>query len=266
MLSSHTRDRSGAAESHERGARVAKILVTLGASLALVLHLASPALRLDTVAIILLGIAVIPWLDVVFESIDTPFGGVKYRTLTQRIDQLTGESAALRKVQEANEARERIEHAGADADPSDRLNALAAEYSKLRDVQEGMPSGAERTRAMTTIMGQMISAADSGASIPLEAALQGGDLGRRLAAYAVLYARPDAAYAIPLVNSVIEVEPKPFGQFWGLRAIARLIEVAAPEAIDLNTARRLKEFRRHLPPASDRMFELRRILEQLGLT
>jgi hypothetical protein len=35
--------------------------------------------------------------------------------------------------------------------------------------------------------------------------------------------------------------------------------------MDLNTARTLKEFRRELPAASDRMFELLRILEVLGL-
>lgn len=229
--------------------------------------MALPELGLDTLALILLGIAVIPWLDVIFESIDTPFVGVKCRTVTERLDQLTGANASLRKIQEANEARERVPSAEftAEVPPSGRLEAMAAEYNKVRDPAQGMQSGAERTVAMTKIVGQMIAAADAGASLPLDNALRGGDLGLRLAAYAVLYARPDPAYTIPLVNSVIELEPKPFGQFWGLRAISRLVEVAGSQAIDLNTARRLTEFRKELPAASDRMFELRRILEQLGL-
>lgn len=267
VMAANTDTGSGAARIPDRKARVAKAFVTLGALVVLALHLALPDIGLDAPALILLGIAVIPWLDVIFESIDTPFGGVRYRAVTQRLDELTGESASLRQIQEANEARERMQSAGfaAQVPPSERLDALAKEYNEVRDPDRGMRSGAERTAAMTKIVGQMIAAADAGATFPLDEALRGGDLGRRLAAYAVLYARPNPAYTIPLVNSVIELEPKPFGQFWGLRAISRLIEFSESQAIDLNTARRLKEFGMGLPAASDRMFELRKILEQLGL-
>lgn len=258
----------GASRRPDRRARIAKILVTLGALVVLALHLGVPDLGLDSIALILLGIAVVPWLDVIFESIDTPLGGVKYRTLEERLDELTGESASLRQVQGAYEARERVEaeESASEIPASERLDALAAEYNTLRDPQRGMPSGAQRTAAMTKLVGQMIAAADAGARLDIGRALLGGDLGARLAAYAVLYARPDATYAIPLIDSVIELEPKPFGQFWGLRAVARLIEASGPQVVDLNTGRRLKEFQKNLPAASDRAFELRRILEQLDMS
>lgn len=254
-------------KSPERGPRIAKVCLTVGALVVLTLHLAVPDFELDTAALILLGLALIPWLGVVFESIDTPFGGVKYREITKRLDHLTGESASLRQVQEANEARERVSTSESVAASSSagRLDELAAEYNRVRDPARGMRSGAERTAVMTKLVGEMIAAADAGATLQIDNALRGGDLGLRLAAYAVLYARPDETFTIPLVQSVIDLEPKPFGQFWGLRAIGRLLEDFGSRVIDLNTAGQLKHFRHELPPDSDRMFELNRILERLGV-
>jgi hypothetical protein len=46
---------------------------------------------------------------------------------------------------------------------------------------------------------------------------------------------------------------------------SRLIEKTGANQVDLNTARRLRDFQRRLPPSSDRMFELRKILATLGV-
>lgn len=227
-------------------------------------HVCFPSARIDSILLILLGIAAVPWLSAILESIETPFGGIKYRSLAGRLDQLEGESSSVRQVQDANDARERARVLGASlASPSEALEALAAKYNTVRAPGTGMKSGAARTQVMTRIVGQMIAAADDGGQLPLEPALSGDDLGRRLAAYAVLYSRPDPRYAVPLVDSVLSFEPKPFGQFWGLRAIARLVEDAGPDSIDLNTVRRLRAFEGELPAASDRAFELRRVLAVL---
>ncbi|WP_158648108.1 hypothetical protein [Nocardioides houyundeii] len=212
------------------------------------------------------GIAVIPWLSTVFESIDTPFGGVKYRQLANRLDEVEGQSASVRQVQQAYEARERVQAADpVEGQAEQRLPALIANYNAVRHPQTGMPSGPVRTQVMTRIVGEMIAAAEAGESVQIDSALKGTDQGLRLAAYAVLYARPEPSYAIPLIDSVVDIEKKPFGQFWGLRAISRLVEVAGRRQIDLNSARRLRDLQEDLPRSSDRMFELRRILEGLDL-
>jgi len=252
---------------HARVSLLVKILISVVAAILVLIHLIHPNAPLDSTLLVLLGVAVTPWLGVVFESVDTPFGGVKYRDLEQRVNQLTAESSSLRIVQGANEARDRAQRVGNVSNDSsnDRLNELAAEYVSVRDPRSGKRSGDARTQLMTRIVGEMIAAADSGATIPLESALHSGDLGLRLAAYAVLYSHPDNNYTIPLVDSVIDLEPKPFGQFWGLRAISRLIEVAGPNSIDLDTARRLRDFKSQLPASSDRTYELRKILSGLGI-
>lgn len=258
----HTR----ASEDERRAARLAKVALSVGAVALAAVHVALPGARLDTIVLVLLGIAVVPWLSAVFESIDTPFGGVKYRELSTRLDRVEGEGASVRQVQAAFEARERVQSSGPTrSGDKERLPDLVAEYNATRDPRTGMPSGPARTQKMTRIVGEMIAAAEAGESMPVEAALKGADLGERLAAYAMLYTRPDPVYIIPLVDSVIDHEKKPFGQFWGLRAIARLLESAGPHQMDLNSARRLRMLQEEFPPSSDRMFELRRILEMLDL-
>ncbi|VXC11136.1 hypothetical protein [Nocardioides sp. AX2bis] len=254
-------------DAHHRRAGLVKGAITAGALALVVVHLVWPTVQMDTIVLVLLGIAIVPWLGSVFESIDTPIGGVKYRELAQRMDQVEGASASVRQVQEANEARERAQLTDAiDGESRERLPSLVSQYNAVRDPRTGMPSGSARTQVMTKIVGEMIAAADAGESVPLESALKGGDLGQRLAAYAVLYSKPDPNYTIVLIDSVIDVEKKPFGQFWGLRAISRLAEEMGSQQIDRNSARRLRDLRKELPAASDRMFELRGILEVLDLS
>jgi hypothetical protein len=116
---------------------------------------------------------------------------------------------------------------------------------------------------MTTIVGQMIAAIRRGDDIEIEESLRSGNPGQRLAAYTMLYTRPDPDFTIPLVDSIVDIESKPFGQFWGLRSLARMIESSGRHVIDLNTERRLREFLMSLPAGTDRWYELSRILDAL---
>jgi hypothetical protein len=140
---------------------------------------------------------------------------------------------------------------------------LAAEYNKVRS---RMPrSSTARTQQMTRVVGRMMAVAGAGASLDIEAALRSNDPGTRLAAYSVLYTHPDFGYAGPLVESIVDVETQSFGQFWGLRALRRIVDGTHIRQLDAGTVRLLLDFKKRLAPDSDRNFELGGILQILGL-
>jgi hypothetical protein len=86
--------------------------------------------------------------------------------------------------------------------------------------------------------------------------------GRRLVAFAYLLARPDPQYLEGLVDSVINIEDKPFGQYWGIQAIGRVIASQSSDAtLDLRILTKLRSFLSHLTPGTDRYYELQRILQ-----
>jgi hypothetical protein len=88
--------------------------------------------------------------------------------------------------------------------------------------------------------------------------LDSDDRGVRLAAFSGIYSRPDPDLAQQLTAVVCE-EDKPFGQYWGLRALRRVVD-ADPGALDRNSRRRLEELLRKVPSGTDRAYELREIL------
>ncbi len=57
------------------------------------------------------------------------------------------------------------------------------------------------------------------------------------------------------------VEDTRFGQYWGVRALRRLVE-ADPAALDAATRRRLEHLATTLEPASDAADELRQLLRR----
>lgn len=119
-----------------------------------------------------------------------------------------------------------------------------------------MAPGDNRTKLMTSIVGKMIAAIERGAGANINGGLLSNQQGRRLVAYVSLYVRPDAAYLIPLVDTTVDFETKHFGQYWGLRALRRLVETGGSESVDRNTLRQLTSL---LPASSDRQYELARI-------
>ena len=68
--------------------RLLPLLITVGALAIAVVHAGWPDLTIDTITLGLIGIAVIPWLGQIFESLELPGGTkVKYRDLVQKIEE-----------------------------------------------------------------------------------------------------------------------------------------------------------------------------------
>ncbi|MFG1807422.1 hypothetical protein [Streptomyces sp. NPDC049040] len=223
-----------------------------------VAHVVWPHLKIDLISVGLLVVGVLPWLDGLFKSIQTPFGGVEYRDMERRLDELTGETQSARRIAETGEARELARQDARFAGSAESLAELAAEYDRTR---ADMSPGDARTNAMTTLVGRMISAVESGEEADVRDFLGSGRRGLRLVAYVSLYVRPDTAMLIPLVDSLIDLEDKPFGQYWALRSLRRVIASGGHDLMDNNTLRRLRNLYRGLPSGSDRGYELGRILE-----
>jgi hypothetical protein len=140
-----------------------------------------------------------------------------------------------------------------------RLDALAEEYNATR---ASMPPGTARTSKMTSIVSHMISVL-SGVGTDLfdvSEHLSSSDRGQRLAAYAYLYANPDARRTQEVVDALVN-EDKPFGQYWALRALRKQL-LTDPTALDLNSRRRLEQLAEAFAPTTDRAYELREALKE----
>jgi hypothetical protein len=145
-------------------------------------------------------------------------------------------------------------------DVSATIDDLIDQYNAARSAA---PTSAERTTRLTTIVSTMISAL-SGAGhevIDVDSFLEArNNDGRRVAAYAYLYANPDPRLTATLVRAILTDETR-FGQYWAVRALRRLISVD-PAALDLNSRRELERLLAKLKPTTDRAFELRQALTE----
>jgi hypothetical protein len=100
----------------------------------------------------------------------------------------------------------------------------------------------------------------------LESTLLSDDAGWRLAAYAYLYAKPDARSIKLLVDSVAWKEDKPFGQYWGLQAVERVVAVCKSEDIPASVLSVLQSYANKVPRGTDRDHEVRKLLQEIGRT
>jgi 2-polyprenyl-6-methoxyphenol hydroxylase-like FAD-dependent oxidoreductase len=88
-----------------------------------------------------------------------------------------------------------------------------------------------RTKALTQVVAQLVALARKMPDYPWQEALSSDDRGRRVAAYAWLYARPDADASRLLAQTLTTGhEDTDFGQYWGLQALQRCLQLADPDA------------------------------------
>jgi hypothetical protein len=237
-----------------------KIVVSVMGLLAAIVHVSRPDLRIDSVTIILLVIAVIPWAQPLIKSIELLGVKLELQQLQEKVAEAKGAAeSATRQVGLA------LAVSGNEPQPAvlldsqaieNEIKQLADEYNHIRD---SLPSGNARTRAMTNVVSKMIGIARRTPSFDLESALGSQKRGLRLFGYAFLYERPDAAFLLPLVESVTRVEDKPFGQYWGLQALKRVLP-NAPLEMQREAKTRLRVFSERIPAGTDRDYELRQIL------
>ncbi|HEX4850478.1 MAG TPA: hypothetical protein VFV08_06705, partial [Puia sp.] len=92
--------------------------------------------------------------------------------------------------------------------------------------------------------------------------LKESDNGKRLSAYADLYAKPESQYVSELTDALI-AEKTRFGQYWAIQALDKIQQHAANSISDPNVLSKLKTFYNQLENGVDRKFELGRILPGL---
>ncbi|WP_143645193.1 hypothetical protein [Streptomyces antioxidans] len=217
-----------------------------------VTHVLAPELKIDNVTVALLVVAVVPWLRDLLNSIELP-GGVR----------LEFKEAVERRI----EAAERIADAalvgsGDDGPGADGATALrevrrlAAEYLEVRG---SMGSGSARTQRMNGVFARLVRTTQRLTDPDLDRWLTSPDGGLRLAAYARLYAVPDADALAALTDAVVK-EPLAFSQYWGIHALDKVVDAVGVEDVPPGVVRRLEDCR---PRGGDRVALLRRLTAKL---
>jgi hypothetical protein len=243
-----------------------RLLVTAVALAAVAAHLIWSSLKVDGVAVAMLVVALLPWLGSVFESLELPGGWkVQYREIQQQLEKTHAQSqqaigAAASASQKADFALAASEPATGTGTASDQFNQLVAEYDHIRATQQ---SSNTRTKTLTQIVAQMVALAREMPDYAWQQALSSDDRGRRVAAYAWLYARPDADASRLLARTLTTgYEDTDFGQYWNLQALQRCLQLADPDTA-ATLKPELERFLPSLPPNNPRCHELADLLQQL---
>jgi hypothetical protein len=197
------------------------LLVSIGAVSGAVLHVAFPTVVPDAITAGFVALAILPWLAPLIKSVEIPGVG-KLELQEIKRDILEAKGAALSAGRKADLAVADLVTPSTSPEASEALgvpplDSLASEYNRIRRTQQ---SGRARTEAMTSVVRRLIDESRSLDTFDIESHLRSKDGGKRLAGYAFLYSRqhPDATVLTTLVDSMVNVEDTPFGQYWGLQA------------------------------------------------
>lgn len=266
-------------DSRDRAHRIAPLLITVGCVVLAIVRLARPDLTIDTITLVLIAIAAIPWLGQIIESFELPGGPkVTYRKLEQRIaaqDQKIAQAQGAARSAEAqagtvlssitaNPPPQRMQ--GKNTASESTIAGLVAAYDEIRRTQK---AGSGRTAALTDIVARMLPLAGNGEADIAHGLT--GDGGERLAAYVALFAHPDPTLLDALVRSVSAPQPgntrrfvaQPFEQYWGLKAVRKTLESMDPNDVSPMTRDRLVELHDRIDPSTDRYFEATQLLKLL---
>jgi hypothetical protein len=241
-------------------------LVTAVALAAVAAHLVWSNLKVDGVVVAMLVVALVPWLGSVFDSLELPGGWkLQYREMQQQLDKTHAQS--LQAIGAAVSASQKADFAVAASAPttgtgtaSEQFDQLVAKYNQIRATQQ---SSNTRTKILTQIVAQMVALAREMPDYPWQEALSSDDGGRRAAAYAWLYARPDADASRLLARILTSGhEDTDFGQYWNLQALQRCLQLADPDTA-ATLKPQLERFLPRLPANTPRSHELADLLQQM---
>jgi hypothetical protein len=242
-----------------------KLVVSIIAAAGIVAHFVFK-IQIDGVTLGLLCLGSLPWLAPLIKSVEIPgVGKIEMQEVKAQAEQAKGAAeSAVQKVELvlANAVSKELTVVASEMS-ADKVAVewqnCAEEYKRLRD---RLPSGSNRTSLMTQVVSRMLSLAPLLSNYDVTSELKQGDRGRRLGAYVFLYARPEPRYLQDLVSSVTQIEDKPFGQYWGILAIQKVLGgIADPVE---NTKQELRRFLAKLKPGTDRYYELSKILQEPG--
>jgi hypothetical protein len=146
------------------------------------------------------------------------------------------------------------------AEARKRFDELAEEYV---DIRGRLRSSSARTTAMARIVQQVVALAPKLDSESVDEALSSDHWGKRVCAYAYLYAQPTPALLGKLIQALASEPPEhAFGQYWGIRAIGRILSDRTVNSEMV--VEPLRVLLAKLTPGTDRHYELTRILGDLG--
>ncbi|MCG8925327.1 hypothetical protein [Lentzea sp. CC55] len=243
--------------------------VISGAALAAaVVHVVWPSAKIDATTVLLLGLALVPWLGNLLESLELP-GGLKlqYRELEERVEQVETEGKAsiddASSVAQAALGAARLGSAVQHRQPAGNLPDLDELVLEMRRLRQ-LPYSESRTDIRDQVFGAMIVVAGREPGFDIGAALRDDDPDRRLAGYAGLHGKPDAE----LVEAVVDVlarEQSAFNQYWAIKALRVLTGLANPSEVTPKLAAVLKRLREMVPTGSSRAHEVDLLSRSLGL-
>jgi hypothetical protein len=205
------------------------VLISLAALSLAGAHLALPE-RADTVFLGLGLVALVPWLASFLRTLTLgSWFKVEFLELKQQVQEVRqvveATSSQVRSAVEEVRATRRDAVVIGDSclTPDAVLAALIAQYKlTVRNCSPGNP----RTGKLTQVVAEMVRVAPQAQHFDVAAALGGKDQGKRLAAYARLYARPDPARLGELVNGLAGHKQRAFVQYWGIRAVGKVLAVS----------------------------------------
>jgi hypothetical protein len=183
--------------------------LTAGATAVAVSHAIWPGVKIDGVTLGLIGLAILPWLAPIIKSVELPgIGKIELQEVKAQVEELRGQTAsANQKADTALAGRAASMTAASDTRSEvltdDQFLKLAARYNEIRRTQN---SGPLRTGAMTDVVVEMMNLAYTTPIASIVPLLYEEDDGRRLFAYAYLYARPEPKVLPELVRSVVCIE------------------------------------------------------------
>jgi hypothetical protein len=188
------------------------LLVTIVAVSLAIAHLVWPAAKIDAITVLLVVVALLPWLGGMLESIELPGGWkVIYRKLEERVTEVASTAQAAFGAVGATAA------AAAPA-TSNTIRQLTEEYWRLR----ALPRTQARTDELDRLFGTMAAVVPTLPGFDVAAALQDDDAGMRLAGYAYLHTKPDPTY-LQTVVATLDSEKIPFNQYWAIRTLRALV-------------------------------------------
>src|SRR5262245_40092704 len=221
-----------------------RIIVTMFACVGILAHLIWPNLKVDAVTMAFFLAALFPWISPLIKSIElTGVGKVELQEMQRLADDVKGAAASTERLVELASARASasvtVARAQPTCDPQSEFVELQRRYNTVR---QEMHSGSARTAQMTKIIQRMIDLSPMLMEYDVRANLGSSDRGIRLSAYAHLFALPSFELLEPLVQSVTKVEDKPFGQYWGLKAISRVLSLGKGQTVPTSVREELKRY------------------------
>ncbi|HET9875288.1 MAG TPA: hypothetical protein VFQ37_05915 [Mycobacterium sp.] len=237
--------------------------MSIVALIAAVAHMVWPDIKIDTITVLLLVVALVPWLGDLLDSIELPGGWkVKYRALEERQESVERAAAqADARAAEATSTAEVALGAAQTLEPAavpatmETVRLLTEEYHRLR----AQPRTQARTSELDRWFGAMVAIVPRVPDFDPGEALRDKDRGIRLAGYAFLYGRPDPAWLDEVVEALVR-EQTPFSQYWAIRTAVELLEHVDLSAVPDSIVTQLQDLLERLPQDTSRHAELATLL------